>query len=105
MLSPYACGSTQSKLMGYLEPAHYGVQLSDAEKRTIACWIDLAVPFCGSYAQANAWEKLESRWWRIESNTWNRPQKELYEYFQTKRLLFAQQEMENIKALKKNLKK
>lgn len=105
MLPPYACGSTQSKLMGYLEPAHYDVQLSDAEKRTIACWIDLAVPFCGSYAQANAWEKLESRWWRIESNTWNRPQKELYEYFQTKRVLFAQQEMDNIKALKKNSKK
>ena len=45
MLPPYACGSTQSKLMDYLEPSHYGVQLTDAEKRIVACWIDLAVPF------------------------------------------------------------
>ena len=35
----------------------------------------------------------------METNTWNRPQKELYEYFQTKRVLFARQEIENIKAL------
>ena len=100
MLSPYACGSTQSKLMDYLEPSHYDVRLKDVERRIVACWIDLAVPFCGSYAQANTWDRQEWRWWRIESNTWNSPQKELYEYFQMKRVLFAQQEIENIKALK-----
>lgn len=99
MLPPYACGSAQSKLMDYLEPSHYQVQVTDAEKRVVACWIDLAVPFCGSYAQANTWDRQEWRGWRIESNTWNQPQKELYEYFQRKRLLFAQQELENIKAL------
>ena len=69
MLPPYACGSTQSKLMNYLEPSHYDVQLTAAEKRIVACWIDLAVPFCGSYGQAN---------------TWNSRQKKLYEYFQMK---------------------
>jgi hypothetical protein len=84
MLPPYACGSTQSKLMDYLEPSHYGVQVTDAEKRVIACWIDLAVPFCGSYAQAN---------------TWSQEQKERYDYFQKKREAFAKQEVENIKAL------
>ena len=99
ILPPRACGSTQSKLMEYLEPSHHGVQLKDAEKRIVACWIDLAVPFCGSYAQANVWNKQEWRWFRIESNTWNVPQKELYAYFQKKRVLFALEEMENIKAL------
>jgi len=99
MLPPYACGSSQSKLMEYLEPSHYHVQVTEAEKRIIACWIDLAVPFCGSYAQANAWNRQEWRWLRVESNTWNVPQKELYEYFQMKRVLFARQEIENIKAL------
>ena len=99
VLPPYNSGSTQSRLMDYLEPSHYDVQLTGAEKRTVACWIDLAVPFCGSYAEANSWRKQEWRGWRIESNTWNQPQKELYEYFQMKRVRFAEQEMENIKAL------
>lgn len=99
VLPPYACGSAKSRLMDYLEPSHHHVRVKDTEKRAVACWIDLAVPFCGSYAQANAWNKQEWRWWRIESNTWNRPQKELYDYFQTKRVLFARQEIENIKAL------
>jgi hypothetical protein len=98
MLPPNACGSTQSKLMDYLEPSHYDVQLTDVERRIVACWIDLAVPFCGSYAEANRWNTQERRW-RMETNTWNRPQKELYEYFQMKRVLFAQREIENIKAM------
>jgi len=86
MLPPYTCGSPRSKLMDYLETSHYNVQLTDAEKRTVACWIDLAVPFCGSYAEANAWSPQE---------------KAAYEYFQKKRLWFAQQELENIKSLGK----
>ncbi|NQT16464.1 MAG: hypothetical protein HQ582_27140, partial [Planctomycetes bacterium] len=98
MLPPYACGSTQSELLGYLGPSHYDVQLTDAERRIVACWIDLAVPFCGSYAEANKWN-VQERARRMETNTWNRPQKELYEYFQMKRVLFARQEIENIKAL------
>ena len=100
MLAPYSCGSARSKLMDYLEPSHYDVRLTDAERRTVACWIDLAVPFCGSYAEANTWHRQEpspSR--RQESNTWNEPQKELYEYFQTKRVLFGRQEIENITAM------
>jgi hypothetical protein len=102
MLPPYSCGSSQSKFMDYLESSHYDVRLTDAEKRTVACWIDLAVPFCGSYGQANAWDRLEWRSFiQIESNTWNKPQKELYDYFQRKRVAFAEQEMENIKALLK----
>ncbi len=99
MLPPAVCGSTQSKLLDYLEPTHYQVRLTDAERRTVACWIDLSVPFCGSYAEANTWNRQEPRrGWQIETNTWNRPQAELYDYFQQKRVLFAQQELEQIKA-------
>ncbi|NLY00875.1 MAG: hypothetical protein GXY83_32695 [Rhodopirellula sp.] len=90
MLPPYACGSTQSKVMDYLEPSHYSVQMTDADKRVIACWIDLAVPFCGSYAQAN---------------TWSKEQKDRYDYFQKKRVAFAEQEIENIKGLNKDIKR
>lgn len=100
LLPPNSCGSVRSKLMDFLEPAHYDVRLSDAEKRTVACWIDLAVPFCGSYAEANLWEHQEwRRGWQMEINTWDMPQKELYGYFQRKRVAFARQEIENIKAL------
>jgi hypothetical protein len=48
MLPPYAYGSTSSPLMDYLEPSHYGVQLTREEKERVACWIDLNVPFAGS---------------------------------------------------------
>jgi len=100
VLSPYTFGSAKSKLMDDLEATHYNVQLTDAEKRLIACWIDLAVPFCGSYGEANTWDRQEAnRGYQLESNTWNRPQKELYEYYQRKRVLFAQEEMANIKVL------
>ncbi len=105
MLPPYSCGSARSKLMDYLDPSHYDVRLMGAERKVVACWIDLAVPFCGSYAQANTWHRQEpSPNRRQESNTWNKPQKELYEYFQTKRALFGQQEIENITALNEALR-
>ncbi|MDO4582668.1 MAG: hypothetical protein Q4D62_01060 [Planctomycetia bacterium] len=81
MLPPYAAGSTQSRLMAYLEPSHYNVQLSEEEKRTIACWIDLAVPFCGAYPQANLWSA---------------EQKERYRYYQEKREIFARQELDGL---------
>lgn len=96
ILPPYASGSAKSRLMDDLEPSHYGVRLTDAEKRTIACWIDLAVPFCGSYGEANLWDRQEAN---REWNTWNLPLKELYDYFQRKREFFAGEERENIRAL------
>ena len=98
MLPPRACGSSRSRLMDYLEPGHYGVHLSDAERRLVACWIDLAVPFCGSYAQAHTWEKVDPHFQWTRHNQRDVPQPELYAYFQMKRVRFAQQEIENIKA-------
>ncbi|HNX04430.1 MAG TPA: hypothetical protein PKI32_02960, partial [Opitutales bacterium] len=96
LLRPYAYGSAKSGLMSDLESSHYGVHVTDAEKRLVACWIDLAVPFCGSYGEANTWDRQERNW---EWNTWNKPLKELYDYFQRKREVFAREELETIKAL------
>jgi len=28
---------------------------------TIACWIDLLVPYCGDYLEANAWSPAEAQ--------------------------------------------
>ncbi len=83
MLPPYAMGSTQSKIMEYLEPSHYGVQVSDGEKRLFACWIDLSIPFGGSYAEATTWSPEDRR---------------IVEYHQDKRQIFACQEVNTLRA-------
>ncbi|MDO4583096.1 MAG: hypothetical protein Q4D62_03230 [Planctomycetia bacterium] len=82
MLPPYHTGSCKSKIMAYLEPSHYDVRVSDAEKRTLACWLDLLIPFCGSYTQ---------------NNTWTDAEKQEYQYFQDKRMIYAVDEWETLK--------
>jgi hypothetical protein len=99
MLPPRACGSARSRLMDYLEPAHYGVRLSDAQKRLVACWLDLAVPFCGSYAEAHTWERVDPHFEWTRRKQSHLSQRELYAYYQTKRVRFAQQEIESLRAL------
>lgn len=59
MLPPYAAGAARSRLMTLLQDRHAGVNLSKEELRTIACWIDLLVPFCGDYTEAHAWTDEE----------------------------------------------
>jgi len=78
MLPPYAQGSTQSKIMEHLEPSHHGVVVSDAEKRLFACWIDLSIPFGGSYFEATAWTPDDRR---------------IADYHQDKRAIFAWEEV------------
>jgi mono/diheme cytochrome c family protein len=83
MLPPYHTGSSKSKIMAYFEPGHYGVKVSENEKRTFACWLDLLVPFCGSYAQHNTWTDAE---------------KAEYNYFQEKRRAYAAAELDSLRA-------
>jgi len=58
---PYSFGALRSRWYAMLKnghPAQDGakrVALTDAELRTFALWIDLAVPFCSSYVEANTW--------------------------------------------------
>lgn len=60
MLPPYSAGSAQSGLLRLLAEGHRGVQLSREELDKIACWIDLLVPYCGDYREANAWSEAEA---------------------------------------------
>jgi hypothetical protein len=53
---PYLTGAAKSRLMVLLRQGHYQVKLSQEELDKIACWIDLAVPYCGDYAEAGAWD-------------------------------------------------
>lgn len=84
LLPPYTAGAAKSELMQYLEPAHYQVQLSRSEKERVACWIDLCVPFCGSYTDANQWEP------EVRAT---------YLYFEAKRARMAEIELDNVRKL------
>ncbi len=41
------------------ESGHYDVHLSREELDKLAAWIDLSIPFCGDYVEANAWNEGE----------------------------------------------
>ena len=81
MLRPYSAGSCRSGLLDILDKGHGGVHLTQDERDTIACWIDLLVPFCGDY---------------VEANTWNDDETEKYMYFFAKRKRMEATEARNI---------
>ncbi len=84
MLPPYSAGAAKSKLLKQFEEGHNDVRLSDREKRILACWIDLLVPYCGDY---------------LEANLWSEEQKAEYAYYQNKRDRMSEIERENIALL------
>jgi hypothetical protein len=61
MLMPYSAGAAKSELIVLLDKGHYEVQLSEEDKAMLACWIDLGVPYCGDYSEANIWNDEEQR--------------------------------------------
>jgi hypothetical protein len=60
-LPPYFAGAARSELLTMLEKGHQGVKLSREELDKVACWIDLLVPYCGDYREANAWTEEEMK--------------------------------------------
>jgi len=84
MLPPYFAGSKKSKLMTMLKNGHNKTKLSTEELDKIACWIDLLVPYCGDYMEANAWDERGIA---------------KYKHFQKKRDDMAAIELKNIKIL------
>ena len=61
LLPPYSAGAARSELLTLLDKGHQGVKLSREELDKIACWIDLLVPYCGDYREANAWTEEEMK--------------------------------------------
>lgn len=61
MLKPYSAGAARSELITLLESGHGNVKLTNAEMDKIAAWIDLLVPYCGDYTEANAWSEAEKK--------------------------------------------
>jgi hypothetical protein len=60
-LPPNFAGAARSELLSMLEHGHQGVKLSREELDKLACWIDLLVPYCGDYREANAWTEEEMK--------------------------------------------
>jgi len=83
MLPPYYTGAAKSELITMLEKGHNNVKLSPEEMDKIACWIDLLVPFCGDYTEAN---------------TWNDGDKKKHAYYEAKRRKMEQLDRKNIEA-------
>ena len=55
-------GAREAKLTDYLEESHYGVQLSEEEKRRIIVWLDANSEFLGSYEDVDAQRRGEVVW-------------------------------------------
>ena len=60
MLPPYKAGAAKSELLTMLDPnltskPHNDVKLSREELDKLAFWIDMLIPYCGDYFEANAW--------------------------------------------------
>ncbi len=84
LLPPYYRGAATSKLMRMLKEGHGKTKLSKKELDIISCWIDLQVPYCGDYKEANIWTEDEM---------------DYYDYYLNKRQKNAKEEAENIEAL------
>jgi hypothetical protein len=86
MIPPYSAGSCKSQLMNMLEGGHGNAEISREEYEKIAAWIDVVVPFCGDYQEANTWNDDD---WRKHA------------YFANRRRVQEEFEAANIRALVK----
>ena len=61
MIPPRHGGSTRSKLLlmndPKASPCPASIKLSREELDMLAAWIDMVVPYCGDYVEANAWSE------------------------------------------------
>ena len=86
MLPPNDAGAVKSRLItmfdeGNRSEEHKDIVLSDHERRLLALWIDLLVPFSGSYTERHAWTP---------------DQQAVYAYNQMKRDTMGEIEQQNI---------
>ncbi|MDR3227894.1 MAG: hypothetical protein LBT53_00520 [Puniceicoccales bacterium] len=54
LLKPYTAGSNTSALFKRLDARHCKT-ITPAEIALLAAWVDLGVPYCGDYTEANIW--------------------------------------------------
>ena len=57
---PLSVGSNTSGLFKHLDGGHCKT-IKPEEIALLAAWVDLAVPFCGDYVEANSWDETEMK--------------------------------------------
>ena len=63
LLPPLTHGSRISRLFTERLDKGHAKGITDAEKRMLACWVDLGVPFCGDYEEGAVWSEEERAFW------------------------------------------
>ena len=63
-IPPLVNGSRVSRLFTEKLDKGHAKGITDKEKRTLACWIDLGVPFCGNYEEGADWTDAECARWK-----------------------------------------
>ena len=61
---PLTRGSRTSRLLLEKLDKGHAKGITDAELRLFSCWIDLGVPFCGDYEEANLWNDADRARWK-----------------------------------------
>ena len=71
LLPAYYRGSATSGLVAMLKKGHSGVELTQEQLDKISCWIDLYVPFSGSYEESANWTAEDWKRWKYYSQKAN----------------------------------
>lgn len=62
-IPPLWRGSRVSRLFTEKLDKGHAKGLTDKEMRTLACWVDLGIPFCGTYDEGACWTVEERKRW------------------------------------------
>ena len=62
-IPPLKYGSRTSRLFTERLDKGHASGITDAEKRVLACWVDLGVPFCGDYEEGAVWSENDRAFW------------------------------------------
>ncbi|RPH51401.1 MAG: hypothetical protein EHM84_05270 [Lysobacterales bacterium] len=63
----FRTGAARTNLVTLLQRGHRNVRLGPDELSKIVYWTDLGMPYCGDYAEANAWNEEEKRQFEIST--------------------------------------
>lgn len=80
---PHSLGSIKSPLIKMIDAGHHEVKLSEEDYHKIVAWIDLLVPFSGTYREGGDWSEMDHNY---------------YSYYETKRRNQAKEEQAAIAA-------
>lgn len=84
LLPPNSSGANKSTIFTEQLDKDHCKTISKEEVQRLAMWVDLSVPFCADYVEANIWDEAE---------------KKKYEHFQAKRDRADQEDQETLKRL------